>query len=893
VADGNGDGKIDIMLNSTFETNLYLNNGNKTFSQDPGSTFRQLSVGGAKWGDFDKDGDLDIAVTGLDSQNNYHSLIYENMNGNTKGSFIERTDIALKGLGVNGHNGTLWYDYNNDGRLDLLLTGRSIGSGGWTNRQYRNEGGDSFAEIIEPAFDPLDNMSLDAGDFDNDGDLDLSFLGFMFSSQEAFAGYFKNTVQSGPTVSNTLPAPPSSSTFSETFYRKEIRFSWGVGSDEQTPVNGLTYNFYLRDATKKVIVPNVDFSNGFICSTNPANGFGRHGFANNVPEGDLYYAVQSIDGSKAGSLFSSEKTFYHFNGPESVKAEIVDDDDVTLTWIDHSILETNFNIDRSTSPTTGFISVATLPANTITHTDHFTFLTETYYYFRINGYNATQTSPYDSLILIIPERPTNLQVQSINASKIHLTWNDESQHETGFLLERKTSAQSIYATIATLPPDTESYDDTGLTQCVVYDYRVRAIGANGSLPPIAIASARTNCLPIVTNFQKECLEDSQLTFTSADFDDNVSDADPSDQLVYIKISALPANGSFKLSDTQVTINQLILFDQLDQLTFTPNENFNGTALLSAYAYDGKDYSSDAWMITLNILSVNDPPSFEIASTLTVNEDFAGESLVTPTATIIPYEIGDNIMYSVSPETSEIVNVAINPATGQLTFTSIQDQFGEIEITITANDGHAENNTLSKSFTLTVNTVNDPPVLGVFADMEAEVSEDIPPILITITDVDSEITTSMFTATSSNQDILKNQDIAFNVNEVGEAYMTLDARVAIGETTITVTANDGSATDSESFILTMYSVTGIGNPIPEGKIIVFPNPVEQELTIFLEAASTGQNTLLMQDILGREQVSVKFMSPEIKVSTEGMTKGVYLIKITLENGTLITRKILKK
>ena len=662
VADGNGDGRVDILLTSWYESGLYLNNGNKTFTKDPNAAFTHVNGGVVKWGDFDRDGDLDVLLTGSDAQMQYHTSIYENSNG----SFVERTDIKLLGFGVNGRGGAQWFDYNNDGWLDLLLTGRTMGSSGQTNRLYWNTGGGTFVETIEPSFDPLDNYSLDVGDFDNDGDVDLSFEGYLFSlggMGGPISGYFQNTLRYAIASSNTKPLPPAAATFTESFFRREIRLKWDAGSDAQTPADGLTYNFYLRDATKKIVVPNVDFTNGNLRSTNLANGFGKRGFVNNVPEGQLYFAVQSIDGSKAGSVFSAEKTFYHFNGPECIKADIIDGQHVKLTWMDHSALETNFKISRSTAAQTGFVQLATPAANTITYTDNFNFLTETYYYYRINGYNATHTSPYDSLVLMIPERITGLAAQSINASKIQLTWEDHSQYETGFAIERKKSSESVFETVATVTENIEFFEDTGLEQGTLYDYRVRAISKNGGLLPLTIASAKTNYVPAGINFELEMDEDTTLPLVTSDFESHFSDADITDALTGIKIGALPENGTLYLSGIPVVVDQEIPLSQLSFITFSLPKDFVGSSTISAYAYDGKDYSITAWDISIRVNQVNDRPVFAFQELSVIEEDFSGSHYFGPIPEYIPYEDDQIITYSIVPASSEVVDISFDEQSG--------------------------------------------------------------------------------------------------------------------------------------------------------------------------------------------------------------------------------------
>jgi uncharacterized delta-60 repeat protein len=70
--------------------------------------------------------------------------------------------------------------------------------------------------------------------------------------------------------------------------------------------------------------------------------------------------------------------------------------------------------------------------------------------------------------------PTDLEAVAISTSQIDLTWTDNSSNEDGFKIERKTGDFGTYAEIATVPADTTTYSDTGLTADTKYYYRVRA-----------------------------------------------------------------------------------------------------------------------------------------------------------------------------------------------------------------------------------------------------------------------------------------------------------------------------------------------------------------------------------------------------------------------------------
>ena len=96
--------------------------------------------------------------------------------------------------------------------------------------------------------------------------------------------------------------------------------------------------------------------------------------------------------------------------------------------------------------------------------------------------------------LIIPEPPCCLEAQALPGNQIALTWFDAAMDETGFYLERKQGT-GAWNPLATLPPDTEAYLDSGLTAGVTYYYRVRAYAADGPSVYSNIAHATSSPLP--------------------------------------------------------------------------------------------------------------------------------------------------------------------------------------------------------------------------------------------------------------------------------------------------------------------------------------------------------------------------------------------------------------
>jgi hypothetical protein len=154
---------------------LFRNNGNGTFTEVTKQAGVEDKAGyygfGVAWFDADDDGWLDLIVAN-DSTPNY---LYHNL-GN--GTFAEIGYVSGAALNENGreqaHMGVTIGDYDNDGRNDIHITNFSDD----TNVLYRNEGQLSFIETTNAVGlgeipIPFLGWGTDFFDYDNDGWLDL------------------------------------------------------------------------------------------------------------------------------------------------------------------------------------------------------------------------------------------------------------------------------------------------------------------------------------------------------------------------------------------------------------------------------------------------------------------------------------------------------------------------------------------------------------------------------------------------------------------------------------------------------------------------------------------------------------------------------------------------
>jgi hypothetical protein len=222
--DYNNDGFIDVFVCGEFHKNeaptgegqslsralsrnlcrLYRNRGDGTFvdvAAGAGVTNGRFAKG-AVWGDYDNDGRLDLFVSNLnDTGRLYHNEGNETFRDVTEeAGLVDRNDPHPFSSFP-----CLFWDYDNDGRLDLLIND-------WQNNQgeiiarllgikanlsscprlFRNLGEKGFRNVsAEVGLDsPIAAMSINCGDIDNDGFLDLYWgTGWM-----SYSGLIPNTM---------------------------------------------------------------------------------------------------------------------------------------------------------------------------------------------------------------------------------------------------------------------------------------------------------------------------------------------------------------------------------------------------------------------------------------------------------------------------------------------------------------------------------------------------------------------------------------------------------------------------------------------------------------------------------------------------------------------------
>jgi fibronectin type 3 domain-containing protein len=94
-----------------------------------------------------------------------------------------------------------------------------------------------------------------------------------------------------------------------------------------------------------------------------------------------------------------------------------------------------------------------------------------------------------------PAAPSNLTATASAGTQVTLSWSDNSNNETGFLIERKTGTGGTYSQVATVGANVATYIDSGLDTGTQYVYRIRAINEAGTSDYSSEARANTPTLP--------------------------------------------------------------------------------------------------------------------------------------------------------------------------------------------------------------------------------------------------------------------------------------------------------------------------------------------------------------------------------------------------------------
>lgn len=300
--DYDNDGDLDLMLagedGAIPETRMYKNNDGQLTEID--LALQNVMSGDVAWGDYDNDGDKDLAVVGYDEYLSGETVIYRNDGDDAF------KNIGAAVLGVS-KSSVEWGDADNDGDLDLLVSGSCDECSVLLTTVLRNDDG-TFSDIF-PGFENTERGEARFVDYDNDGDSDVLVTGQNMSGT-LITKLYQNDDHDNTYHTNESPEQPAGLAID--LSGTQAMLSWNAGSDDYTPVNSLTYN--LRVGTtpggEEIMDPMCAGENDALLT--PGMGNANQSLTwrlEDLQQGTYYWSVQTVDNMYHTSGFSEEQMF--------------------------------------------------------------------------------------------------------------------------------------------------------------------------------------------------------------------------------------------------------------------------------------------------------------------------------------------------------------------------------------------------------------------------------------------------------------------------------------------------------------------------------------------------------------------------------------------------------
>jgi hypothetical protein len=242
------------------------------------------------------------------------------------------------------------------------------------------------------------------------------------------------------------------------------------------------------------------------------------------------------------------------------------------------------------------------------------------------------------------------------------------------------------------------------------------------------------------------------------------------------------------------------------VTVTPPANMNGTSTITLTVFDGFLSATSSFLVTIN--AVNDAPTVSAISNQTTDEDVA---ITTLPFTILDVDSAIDCTTSMTKSSSNAALIATAgiQITGSypncnVALTPVANASGTSTITLTVSDTLL---TASTTFVLTVNAVNDAPVITAVANQTILEDAATAALAVSFSDVDNTLTCASLTATSSNTALVANGSPGIVIAGTWPActIKLTPLANANGASTITLSVTDGILTTTSTFVLNVTAV----------------------------------------------------------------------------------------
>jgi hypothetical protein len=262
------------------------------------------------------------------------------------------------------------------------------------------------------------------------------------------------------------------------------------------------------------------------------------------------------------------------------------------------------------------------------------------------------------------------------------------------------------------------------------------------------------------------------------------------------------------------------------LTFTPVALGFGSSVITVTVNDGSASNNIVTRtFTVTVNPVNTPPTLDALTSVTINENALAQSVgLTGISSGAPNETQTLTVTATSSNPSLIPNPTVTytspNAAGSIAFAPVFQGFGSAVISVSVNDGGTSNNIVIRTFTVTVNAVNQVPTLN--APANVTMNENAAPQNVSLAGIGAgaanETQTLTVTATSSNPALIPNPTVSYSSPNTTGSLSVAPVATMFGSAVISVTVNDGGT--SNNVITRTFNVTV--NPVNQPPTLDTPS-----------------------------------------------------------------------
>ena len=209
-------------------------------------------------------------------------------------------------------------------------------------------------------------------------------------------------------------------------------------------------------------------------------------------ESALFY-VETNDATTTKDFYVDSCWMNVVTSPIALSAEAVSQSSIDLTWKLNADSVKASNVYRSLNGTSFDSIYGSLDEQTYADNN---LLPNTKYYYKVKIEYSLGAVDYSDVISVstlgdAPSAPSDLTTEVIGGSQIDISWTDNATNETSQVIEYRIK-DGDWETAAIINKNVTSYGVIGLTDKTTYEFRLKAINANGDSDFSNVAEGTTD-----------------------------------------------------------------------------------------------------------------------------------------------------------------------------------------------------------------------------------------------------------------------------------------------------------------------------------------------------------------------------------------------------------------